>query len=194
VDGPGSCPISTTQIDGTVNAANFLFTKWSVLADLDMHVDALGGYKNYLVSFQNCEFYNGQMYIPQKCISSTNCLYRRVSTTLSDAHTSFITNTFCNNLFWAGELAVTHIIIGGFQGPWTFCDNLFDHTVITDSGSTIDFCSNNAYVTTKYGTLSVLPESLGLMLLSWQALAHESKLVVSRVWSSRRLRLLTDSL
>jgi hypothetical protein len=33
----------------------------------------------------------------------------------------------------------------------------------------------------------VLPESLGLMLVSWQASGHESKLVVSRVWSSRRL-------
>ena len=64
-----------------------------------------------------------------------------------------VSNAFYNNLFLAGELTISHAS-GGGGGTWAFRDNLFDRTSNTlVSSSTIDVCSNNAYVTTNYGIL-----------------------------------------
>jgi hypothetical protein len=57
--------------------------------------------------------------------------------------TSALSNSFYNNLFFSGSATLGHD--PGGTGRWTFCDNLFDQTAITQYG-TIDVCHSNAYV------------------------------------------------
>ena len=82
-------------------------------------------------------------------MSVTNCLFQRANFTVSDAESGNSAQTFYNNLFYGGVLAVTH----DNTGTYTFRDNLFIQTTNTLTGS-INYCSNNAYVTTNFGLLS----------------------------------------
>jgi hypothetical protein len=82
-------------------------------------------------------------------LTATNCLFQRANFTVTDRTTGNSSQTFFNNLFWEGELTVKH----ANSGTYTFRDNLFNQTSNTLTG-TINYCSNNAYVTTNFGVLS----------------------------------------
>lgn len=127
------------------SAAEITFTEWSVL-EANTQIDANVNVP-CLLTLQNCQIYSGGISALGPTLQSANCLYQRVSSSLRDTALSFgVSNTFCNNLFLKGSLTVKHTTTA--TGSWTFRDNLFDQTSITNqSGSTNNVCSNNAYVT-----------------------------------------------
>ncbi|MGD0814216.1 MAG: immunoglobulin domain-containing protein [Verrucomicrobiota bacterium] len=136
------------------STASFRFAEWSVLgSDRHLYSVSSGG---SLLTFQDCQLYNGEFTGISSTETATNCLFQRVNTFLDDLNaTSAVPNSFHNNLFWEGELLYGHNSGGGSSGLWTFRDNLFDQTSFTNiSGSTIDICLSNAYVTTSFGVLS----------------------------------------
>ena len=145
--------------DDTPVSANFRFTEWSVSGG-DTHFYAENGNGNLTAfGFQDCQFYNGAVNTTGVTLSSTNCLFQRVNMALYDNY-SVTSNTFCNNLFWAGELDFSH---SSGDGTWSFRDNLFDQTYITiEDSSATDIFSNNAYVTTNFGYL--LPTNAEVIL------------------------------
>ena len=108
------------------------------------------------VGMQNCQVYNGLIYGLEP-LGVTNCLLRRVATTVNDRGAGNVAETFYNNLFYEGEMTNGH----HNSGIYTFRDNLFNQTAISQTG-TIDYCSNNAYVTTNNGVL--LPENNDIIL------------------------------
>jgi hypothetical protein len=108
------------------------------------------------IGFRDCQFYGGQIFHSGPAIASTNSLYQRVALRVVATSDSV---SFYNNLFWEGSLTFRHNTVD----TWTFRDNLFDHTAITNlNGGSIDICSNNAYVTTNFGVLP--PENNDLIL------------------------------
>jgi hypothetical protein len=129
---------------------SFAFTDWSVLGGEELY----GSYLNTSpLLLQNCQLYNGLISMEGTLFSSTNCLYRRVylglyNRTIGGGGPS--TNALCNNLFWQGL-----ILSGAHRSPnvWTFQDNLFDQCTNEVTTIATDICSNNAYVTTNFGTL-----------------------------------------
>jgi hypothetical protein len=128
------------------SVVNFRFTYWSVIGGSDYHIDSYG--VPCPLSFLSCQFYGGAILDNGPTISSTNSLYDRVSLSMT---TPSYYNSFYNSLFLGGSLTFTH----NSYDTWTFRDNLFDSTQITNvSGANIDICSNNAYVTTSYGVLT----------------------------------------
>jgi Concanavalin A-like lectin/glucanases superfamily len=143
--------ITPSQADSSW--ANFAFTDWSVLTS-DGEINALT--HSFPITLEDCQFYEGTVTAENVAISATNCLFRRVNTTMTDAFGPNVSVPFCNNLFWRGELAVSHFESGTF----TFRDNLFDEATVTmpsllgTNSKPIDVCSNNAYVTTNFGFLS----------------------------------------
>jgi len=126
------------------SSASFFFTEWSVLAS-DGQLEGMG--YPCPVGLQDCQLYNGEISGTGLPLSVTNCLLRRVATTVTDSN--IVSQTFYNNLFYAGELAGSHTNSGIF----TFRDNLFNQTSNTLTGS-INVCGSNAYVTTNFGILS----------------------------------------
>ena len=148
--------------DATVGTANFRFTKWSVLGGEDAQFDAENG-TMAPVGFQDCQFYGGTIYNVGATFLSTNCLFQQVSTDFEDGG-NVVSNSFYNNLFLGAEMFLYHGV-GGGNGIWTFRDNLFDQTSLSASwGLTVDISSNNAYITTNFGT--VLPTNSGDVILS----------------------------
>jgi hypothetical protein len=131
-------------------SANFRFTDWSALAG-DNHFNVGSPTGNTVpFTFQDCQFYNGAVDDSGITLCSTNCLFQRVNMMLWDYYLVG-SNTFCNNLFWQGELDLTHY---SGDGTWTFRDNLFNRTWITNEPySIIDITLSNAYVTTNSGVL-----------------------------------------
>jgi hypothetical protein len=138
------------------SSASIEFTKWSVLAGGE-HIYASAPFPTAL---QNCQFYSGVIAGQNNAappLSVTNCLFWRVICGFSDAVSSN-SETFYNNLFWNGSLNV----VNNNSGTYTFRDNLFDSTLITNkNGATINFCSNNAYVT---GFTTLLPTNSNVTL------------------------------
>ncbi len=143
-----SSVVTPMQVDSS--SANFTFTDGSVLG-ADGQLEGLG-FPCPAVELQNCQFYNGTISASGPPLYVTNCLFRRVNSTVYDPSSGNVSETFYNNLFWKGEMAVTH----DNSGEFTFRDNLFDQTAVTlnlTRGKQIDVCSNNAYVTTNNGVL-----------------------------------------
>jgi hypothetical protein len=139
--------ITPGQADSS--SANFTFTDWSVLTGGGQISGQSFGCP---VALQNCQFYGGEIDATAgPVLSATNCLFRRVETSVTDAELGNTSQPFYNNLFLDGSLTVRH----SGAGIWTFRDNLFDTVSITNkNGAIINVCSNNAYVTTNNGVLS----------------------------------------
>ena len=127
-------------------AVSFFFTDWSVLGGDGQF--ATDGNTVSPAGFQDCQFFGGAVVGNAQTLLATNCLFQRVNISLTNAGPSSTTsNTFCNNLFWEGELLYNHNT-NLYNTAWTFRDNLFDHTAITVSNSSPgDVFSNNAYIT-----------------------------------------------
>ena len=132
------CP---NQVDPS--SASFIFTDLAVLSS--DYQFSTGNNQSCPITFQNCQIFGGQIEDHGPTIISSNCLYKRVNLQVKGS----TSNVFCNNLFLQGSLTSTHK-----APPWTFRDNLFDQTCITNLFTTrIAVCSNNAYVTTNFGIL-----------------------------------------
>jgi hypothetical protein len=146
-----------------IGSGTFYFTTWSALGGIEELYQSAGNFAP--LSFQDCQFYNGIVNSSYQALSSANCLYQRVNTTLDDYGPGGVSKTFCNNLFWEGELTYGHIPGYHDSGTWTFRDNLFDQTVVSNmfSSNNIDCCLSNAYVTTNNGVL--LPTN-GMVILA----------------------------
>jgi hypothetical protein len=136
------------------SSANFAFTEWTALAS-DAQLSSSGVVCP--VALQNCQAYGGQFTCSGPNMVSTNCLYWRVEYSLSSPSESA---SFDNNLFWNGSLTYRY---NTSLDTWTFRDNFFDQTAITNTrGLSIAVCSNNAYVTTNYGV--IIPENNDVIL------------------------------
>jgi len=145
-----------TPAESDSSSANFAFTGWSILADASQ---ISGQSITCPFVLQNCQLYTGTITATGPVMSVTNCLFQRVNLLVTDRTDGNVSQAFYNNLFWLGELTIKHFN----SGPYTFRDNLFNLTSNTLSGS-INYCSNNAYVTTNNGVL--LPENNDVILIS----------------------------
>jgi len=132
----------TQETFSSSSVAAFQFTVWSVLAG-DAHMNTFASAFMAGLNFENCQFYNGQFNPADPAIGVTNCLFRRVATSLSDTYGGTASFYFYNNLFTGGS--VGNVQFDG--GVWTFKDNLFDTTNIGPPLAG-DVCSNNAYLST----------------------------------------------
>jgi hypothetical protein len=143
------------QLDNS--SANFAFTDWCVLSDADeiAGLDAACPF-----AMQNCQLYTGSISGTGPVISATNCLFQRANFVVTDRTSGNSAQAFYNNLFWEGELTVTH----RNSGTFTFRDNVFNQTAVVLSNGLINVCSNNAYVTTNNGVLT--PENNDIILSS----------------------------
>ncbi|HZM03004.1 MAG TPA: LamG-like jellyroll fold domain-containing protein [Candidatus Saccharimonadales bacterium] len=134
------------------SSAAFQFTIWSALSGFMNQVfgddgGAPSGMSAF--SFFGCQFYGGGVTTYSPTLDMTNCLFRRVTTEVSDLDTSIASHVFYNNLFFAGNIFVDH----ENEGAWLFKDNLFDQTTIGEQdGNLGDPVNYNAYVT-NFGTL-----------------------------------------
>jgi hypothetical protein len=129
------------------------FTTCSVLAG-DALVAEYGAPPSVLTA-QNCRMYSGQVNLSGETVLSTNSLYQRVALALKETSGETVTNTFYNNLFWEGSFTYRH---ANTSTQWTFRDNLFDQTLLTNLTTTsINVCKSNAYSTNLItGTLTPL--------------------------------------
>ncbi len=116
----------------------FRFTYFSTPAAGDDHLFL--GATNLTFSLRDCEFHGGGLNLWEPDVGLTNCLFDRVSATLSANHNPFnvqVRNcTFFRSLFIAEN---------NLTGTWVITDNLIDHNFLGQDGSvTADY---NAYVT-----------------------------------------------
>jgi hypothetical protein len=143
-----------TPYESDNSSANFAFTDWYIFADTTL---ISGQSIACPLALQNCQLWTGSITATGPVMTVTNCLFQRGNILVTDRTDGNISQAFYNNLFWEGELTVKHVN----GGQYTFRDNLFNQTSNTLSGS-INYCSNNAYVTTNNGVL--LPENSDVIL------------------------------
>ena len=135
-----------TPDEADSSSANFVFTDWSVLAG---GVQISGQSVACPFALQNCQLYTGYINGTGTVLSVTNCLFQRGNLLVSDRTDGNIAQSFYNNLFWNGVLFIKHLN----SGQYTLRDNLFNQTSNSLSG-VINYCSNNAYVTTNFGVFA----------------------------------------
>jgi hypothetical protein len=75
-------------------------------------------------------------------VNVTNCLFERVNVTMEGANFA-ISPTFRNCTFYGGALSLDQ----ENGGTWTFLDNLFDKTAVTNYGSVPLTADYNGYMT-----------------------------------------------
>jgi hypothetical protein len=137
---------SLVTTNGSGSASNSIrFAVWSVLGqDGQFSANDQNGVP---FGLQDCQFLGGSVSASGQTVLSTNCLFQRVKLNVSsDVTGDIVSNYFCNDLFWQGEVSFDHESFD--TGAWTFRDNLFDqssNSVSHSSGS--DIFANNAYVT-----------------------------------------------
>jgi RHS repeat-associated protein len=115
--------------------ASFRFTCWSMAAPW-YHFQTFA--HTMLNSFSDCQFHGGMVGIYDPSVAFTNCLFERAVLRLDDSDRGVnLSPTLRNCLFFGGQLYANH----AYEGTWTFRDNLFDRTRITQYG-TIDHAFN----------------------------------------------------
>lgn len=124
---------------GSVTAqATFRFTDFSQPALDGDHL--LNAYNDTTVIAQDCQFHGGKLDFAAYNFCLTNCLLERVASTISD-NVSDMYPFVRNCTFYYGSL-----YLDDFDGTtWTFRDNLFDNTSITELDNTVD-AAYNGYV------------------------------------------------
>jgi hypothetical protein len=128
------------------------FTTWSVPAG-GVHFYADDNELTGSLALQDCQVFGGFITNYGPATWFTNNLFSGASVAVGNLlHGTPPTNYFYNNLFLGGELSFQEINTTTI--PWTFENNLFDQCTITNLALTTDLCSNNAYVTTNFGTLT----------------------------------------
>jgi len=125
--------------------AQFAFTGWSLLGKNGYHLDS-SKQVTPPFGFKDCQFGGGSFSPFDTSVGLTNCLWERVNITLDDNKQNPDRFVY-NNLFRGGTLS---LFKAGF-GTWILKDNLFDQTILSQSGTITH--SNNAYVT-GYGRLT----------------------------------------
>jgi hypothetical protein len=124
----------------------FRFVDWSVLAQECHHFH--GYYENdFTANFRDCQFHGGMFITDWPALAVTNCLFERVFVDLNQLDNGFNV-AFHDNTFFGGALNIYQ----EYGGTWTFKDNLFDQTGITNASLLSVTHDYNAYVTNSYVT------------------------------------------
>jgi len=116
------------------------FTDWSAPAQDSLH---FGTFQYRMVgSFTDCQFHSGRFtfwnYAPSATsVAVTNSLFERVHHSMDDSPGP-LSPLFRNCLFVGGSLILYH----EGAGAWTFQDNLFDQTGITQEEGSMDAAYN----------------------------------------------------
>ncbi len=124
---------------GSTNTG-FRFVNWSALANGEKFLDILGASQVYTIPIFGCQFYNGRIESYDPNLFVTNCLFQRVAFFQQDNDGN--DDNFYNNLFKGGSVTTQH----DSPGTWTFSDNLFDGTSISQDNP-MDVAENNGFVT-----------------------------------------------
>jgi hypothetical protein len=122
------------------------FTKWTQLAGgthfYDSSTETAGS-----IGLRDCQFFSGIFTNNGPAAYITNCLFQRVAVSLGAMSGGYaVSDLFNNNLMVGGTLALQESNSG--DGPWSFQNNLFDHTTIPTFALATDNCNSNAYITT----------------------------------------------
>jgi hypothetical protein len=125
--------------------ARLRFTDFCLMANEAHHFDGAipsSTYPTY-VKLQDCQFHGGSFSSDGVSLGVTNCLFERVAVDLNDYYASSATSHFRNNLFLSGTFApaIYH------TGTLSVKDNVFDNTIISQSGSGAISHDYNGYVT-----------------------------------------------
>jgi hypothetical protein len=112
--------------------AKFTFTDWNMPAGGDHHFYGYGGLY-FSIPFKDCQFYGGKFYSEWPEIYATNCLFHRVYVNFIDLLYGTNQIAFYNNLLYRGTLDL--VLVNG--SVWTFKDNYFDQTSITDTNAAV---------------------------------------------------------
>jgi hypothetical protein len=116
--------------------AHFRFTDWSMPAQEGRHFSIPLGYTT-VISFSDCEFRGGSLLFQAPAVAFTNCLFERSEGYIEGAFGG-LSPTFQNCLFWAGSLYLNN----ADDATWTFRDNLFDRTLISQEANNLDAAYN----------------------------------------------------
>jgi hypothetical protein len=152
-------PIAVIMEYGMPNPVSFRFMNWSMPAGALYTFGSMNFWGQlYIAEFQDCQLYGGQILSYFGSVAFTNCLFQRVNVELNDVSGSHPLS-FYNNLLLAGILNLSN----SSGGTWTFCDNLFDQTAITQNNRLVDVCLSNAYVA-NFPTLASTANSAAVIL------------------------------
>lgn len=159
------CVGSASSPQTVAPQVRFRFVDGSVLAQDSHH---LRGYSenDFTGVFRDSQFHGGQFATEWPGLAVTNCLFERVSVAVNQENNTFDL-AFHDNTFYGGALN----LVQENGGTWTFKDNLFDRTAITNSGATLTH-DYNAYVTnaTRLGVAQTHDKTLTnapVYLTSW---------------------------
>jgi hypothetical protein len=139
-----SAIMSTWFTETTAPSAMFRFTQWSTSAKDSKHFRGYYG-NSAPVSFQDCQFLGGEIYLNKPSTYFTNCLFDRVYFQTLNSSGKYADLTMQNNLFRGGYCGLTRL--GTSTNVWRFYDNLFDNTTITQRVNAVVIHDYNAYVT-----------------------------------------------
>jgi hypothetical protein len=114
------------------------FTEFSVPTSVGDHVYSVNTTIDTPFGFTHCQFFGGWISAEKLALGFTNCLWHQVYLLLEQP-SGIAARYAYNNLFYGGTLIVE---VG--SGSATFYDNLFDRTVISQSGTITH--GNNGYV------------------------------------------------
>jgi len=132
--------ITSWNADSPAPAASFRFTGWSRLAAAGIHFFGDSGV-SFNVPMSDNQFSGAQLTSWWPGLKVSNCLFERVFVDLEDWGGD-MSPTFSNNLLRGGTLYLSR----SMNGTWTFTDNYFDKTTISQNGSVVTH-NYNAYVT-----------------------------------------------
>ena len=138
-DGGGDSVVGDWQGGPTPPQASFRFTDWSMPAQ-DGHHFTSSTYST-ISSYSDCQFHGGGLSFGVADFTVTNSLLERAYTYVSEDN-SALTPTIRNCLFYGGQLYIDRFS----DNIWTFRDNVFDQTSITQPDGDMD-AANNAYIT-----------------------------------------------
>jgi hypothetical protein len=118
---------------------------------------------NMANSFSDCQFHGGTLYFGNPSVVFTNTLLERVNAIFSD-DSDYLAPNVRNCLFWRGQLCVDRLS----TNTWTFRDNAFDQTVITQPDYGMDG-AYNAYVTNASRLMPTNATDLLVTGFNWQS-------------------------
>jgi hypothetical protein len=146
---------------GALTAVSCRFTDWSMPAQDGHHFSTIS--MNMTNAFSDCQFHGGTLYFGNPSVVFTNTLLERVNALFSDDN-DYLAPNVRNCLFWRGQLSVDRLS----TNIWTFRDNAFDQTVITQPDYGMDG-AYNAYVTNASRLMPTNATDLLVTGFNWQS-------------------------
>jgi hypothetical protein len=127
--------------------ARLRFTDFCVMAAESYHFNGAipSGSDPTYVTFQDSQFHGGLFSSSGVSLGITNCLFERVAVDLNDYYANGSVSRFRNNLFFNGRF--TPNIYNTNGTTLSLKDNVFDNTIITNTGPGSIGHNYNGYVT-----------------------------------------------